>query len=213
MSLCVVGAGVGICEACGYVFMGRGSIDIIASPAPPAIVIMFRQEVGPDVPYGWNNRLTEREIQRPDSLSPDVLVALQKLIDTNLARSARGPAETGKRVTHPGRVLPPPQRACRRRMAARSGVLRGNNRTRPRLRRSTGKPDCRCHRRDPEEIRQAPQGLPRTTQVHAARRNQTPGRFRARAAELGDRPERAEGVRTSGARDDSGKRQEVGRAT
>ena len=108
---------------------------------------MFRQEVGPDVPYGWNNRLTAprslivwvwsqppeigaklakktywlrtadsettterqqlhrltlREIQQPDSLSPDVPVALKKLIDTNLARSARGPAEAGKRVTHPG---------------------------------------------------------------------------------------------------------------
>jgi len=83
---------------------------------------MFRQEVGPDVPYGWNNcltsprslivwvwnqppkigaklakktywlrtadaettierqqlhRLTLREIQQPDSLSPDVPVALK----------------------------------------------------------------------------------------------------------------------------------------
>ena len=48
------------------------------------------------------HRLTLREIQRPDSLSPDVPVALKKLIATHLARSARGPAETNKRVTHPG---------------------------------------------------------------------------------------------------------------
>ena len=46
------------------------------------------------------HRLTRREIQRPDSLSPDVLVALKKLIDTNLERSARGPAETGTRDAH-----------------------------------------------------------------------------------------------------------------
>lgn len=46
------------------------------------------------------HRLTRREIQRPDSLSPEVLVALKKLIDANLARSARGPAETGTRDAH-----------------------------------------------------------------------------------------------------------------
>ena len=46
------------------------------------------------------HRLTRREIQRPDSLSPDVLVALKKLIDTNLARSARGTTETGTRAAH-----------------------------------------------------------------------------------------------------------------
>ena len=46
------------------------------------------------------HRLTRREIQRPDSSSPEALVALKKLIDTNLARSARGPAETGTRDAH-----------------------------------------------------------------------------------------------------------------
>lgn len=46
------------------------------------------------------HRLTRREIQRPDSFSPDVLAALKRLIDTNLARSARGPAETGTRNAH-----------------------------------------------------------------------------------------------------------------
>ena len=51
------------------------------------------------------HRLTWREIQRPDLLSPDVLVALKKLIATHRARNARGPAETGKRDTpsHPSR--------------------------------------------------------------------------------------------------------------
>jgi AraC family transcriptional regulator of arabinose operon len=46
------------------------------------------------------HRLTRREIQRPDSFSPEVVAALKKLIDTNLARSARGPAETGTRDAH-----------------------------------------------------------------------------------------------------------------
>ena len=59
------------------------------------------------------HRLTQREIQRPDWLSPDVLVALKKLIATHRARNARGPAETGKRDT-PSPLLPQGDEFCRR---------------------------------------------------------------------------------------------------
>ena len=110
-----------------------------------------------------------RHLKSPPSfIAPTLQATLRSRSQRHLHRTS-GPA---RRSQVPpvgrclGRVLPPPQRAGRRRRAARSGALPGNNRTHSRLSRSTGKSNCGSRRRGPKKVRQAPEELRGTTQVH-----------------------------------------------